>query len=639
MPPTVYSFFLLCLLQIIFTSSQLEPIFFRCFGDSYAAPRPYDSVVRRLLTNLTAGASNASGLYYAQSAEVSASPPSETFGFAQCRPDVSQLACTSCLTKSAGMVTADSANGGCGRRNSAYLAQDQCLLRYSNRSFFGIVDQTVVGTSSGWQNASNPADFMLRISSLLSNISWEAAAAESRFAVGVVSGTPQPEQSIYGMAWCTRDLSSSDCFRCLQTSTGNLSMELVGGRVTAMSCLLRFENYVFFDTTFISPPPPSPKLFPGAGVRNTGGEGECRNARTFFIIAITEGVALAVLTGIFLVLLTRKMKLSITPTIPEKKEEEIKTKQSLLLEVGIIRAATSNFSEQHKLGEGGFGAVYKGVLTDGQEIAVKRLSKASGQGVIELKNEVIFVAKLQHRNLVRLLGCCLDNEEKLLVYEFLPNKSLDKMLFDSEGKKQLDWGVRFRIIEGVAQGLLYLHEDSRLRVIHCDLKASNILLDGNMNPKISDFGLAKLFGIDDAEGNTSRIAGTYGYMAPEYALRGFFSTKSDVYSYGVLVLEIVTGLRNISLDEYMDYGDLLSYVWENWKEGQALQTVDPSLGDRFVYQQALKCIQIGLLCIQEDPAQRPSMASLVVMLSSSSVSLPEPLMPAFLHTLHKDLRY
>ncbi|KAJ0821114.1 putative protein kinase RLK-Pelle-DLSV family [Helianthus annuus] len=206
--------------------------------------------------------------------------------------------------------------------------------------------------------------------------------------------------------------------------------------------------------------------------------------------------------------------------------------------------ATNNFSMDNKLGEGGFGPVYKGVLEDGQEVAVKRLAKTSTQGLCEFKNEVISISKLQHRNLVKLLGCCIERAEKMLIYEYLPNKSLDSFIFDKTRSELLDWTARYHIINGIARGLLYLHEDSRLRIIHRDLKVSNILLDQDMNPKISDFGTARSFGGIQIEANTNRVVGTYGYMAPEYAGDGTFSIKSDVYSFGVLVLEIVCGEKN-----------------------------------------------------------------------------------------------
>ncbi|XP_071725856.1 G-type lectin S-receptor-like serine/threonine-protein kinase At4g27290 isoform X2 [Rutidosis leptorrhynchoides] len=209
-----------------------------------------------------------------------------------------------------------------------------------------------------------------------------------------------------------------------------------------------------------------------------------------------------------------------------------------------IATATTNFSTNNILGEGGFGVVYRGVLEGGIEIAVKRLCTTSNQGVEEFKNEVICISRLQHRNLVKLLGCCIKGDEKLLIYEYMPNKSLDSFLFSENQDVLLDWPKRFNIIKGIARGLMYLHHDSRLRIIHRDLKASNILLDQDMNPKISDFGLARSFGGNETQGNTQRVVGTYGYMPPEYVINGIFSTKSDVFSFGVLVLEIVSGKKN-----------------------------------------------------------------------------------------------
>uniref|UniRef100_A0A0D9V6J2 non-specific serine/threonine protein kinase n=1 Tax=Leersia perrieri TaxID=77586 RepID=A0A0D9V6J2_9ORYZ len=194
-----------------------------------------------------------------------------------------------------------------------------------------------------------------------------------------------------------------------------------------------------------------------------------------------------------------------------------------------IADATCNFLPENKLGEGGFGPVYKGNLPEGQEIAVKRLAAHSGQGILEFKNEIMLIAKLQHRNLVRLLGCCIQGEEKILIYEYMPNKSLDFFLFEQSRREMLDWATRINIIEGIAQGLLYLHKHSRFRIIHRDLKASNILLDIDMNPKISDFGLARIFGSKETEANTKRVVGTYGYMAPEYAMEGIFSVKSSCF--------------------------------------------------------------------------------------------------------------
>ncbi|GKV37352.1 hypothetical protein SLEP1_g45392 [Rubroshorea leprosula] len=301
---------------------------------------------------------------------------------------------------------------------------------------------------------------------------------------------------------------------------------------------------------------------------------------------------------------------------------------SLQYDLATIRTATNNFSDENKLGQGGFGVVYKGKLPKGQEVAVKRLSSASGQGDLEFKNEVLLVAKLEHRNLVRLLGFCLEGDERLLIYEFVPNRSLDHFIFDPIKHAQLDWEIRYKIIEGVARGLLYLHEDSRLRIIHRDLKASNVLLDEDMNPKIADFGMARLVVRDETHGNTSTIVGTYGYMAPEYAMHGQFSMKSDTFSFGVLLLEIISGQKNSCFRIEESIEDLLSYAWKNWKEGTTLNLLDPTLRNGPTAEMK-RCIHIGLLCVQENVAHRPTMASVVLMLSNNSFSLPVPSQPAF----------
>ncbi|XP_044465161.1 G-type lectin S-receptor-like serine/threonine-protein kinase At4g03230 isoform X2 [Mangifera indica] len=295
-----------------------------------------------------------------------------------------------------------------------------------------------------------------------------------------------------------------------------------------------------------------------------------------------------------------------------------------------VLAATDNFSEANKLGKGGFGPVYKGKFSGGQDIAVKRLSSVSGQGLQEFKNEVVLIAKLQHRNLVRILGYCIERGERILLYEYMPNKSLDFFIFDRTLSLLLDWETRFNIILGITRGLVYLHQDSRLRIIHRDLKTSNILLDHEMNPKISDFGLAKIFEGTQTEGTTNRVVGTYGYMSPEYALDGFFSVKSDVFSFGVVVLEIISGKKNTGFYNSEEALSLLGYAWRLWQEDKALDLIDQKLRESWKTDEILKCINIGLLCVQEDPDDRPTMSMVIVMLGGETVTLPAPKAPAFI---------
>ncbi|KAF3954885.1 hypothetical protein CMV_019828 [Castanea mollissima] len=309
-------------------------------------------------------------------------------------------------------------------------------------------------------------------------------------------------------------------------------------------------------------------------------------------------------------------------------EENSRHPDLLIFDLSCIVAATDNFSPINKLGEGGFGSVFKGQLSNGQQVAVKRLSNISGQGIEEFKNEVTLIAKLQHRNLVKLFGCCIQGEEKMLIYEYMPNKSLDFFIFDHTRSSLLNWGKRFEIIIGITRGILYLHQDSRLRIIHRDLKTSNVLLDGEMNPKLSDFGIARIFKGDQIQDKTTRVIGTYGYMSPEYAVFGKFSTKSDVFSFGVILLEIISGKKNNSSYQTHPSLTLIGHVWELWREDRALDIVDSSITESFVSHEVLRCIQIGLLCVQEDAADRPTMLAILLMLSCET-TIPSPKQPAF----------
>ncbi|XP_050260974.1 G-type lectin S-receptor-like serine/threonine-protein kinase At4g27290 isoform X1 [Quercus robur] len=358
--------------------------------------------------------------------------------------------------------------------------------------------------------------------------------------------------------------------------------------------------------------------------------------KTRVIVIVIVAVAAALIPGMLLIayLICKsgkkfREKMENNMIIDRSIKRQRKDLELPFFDLSTIKKATDNFSSNNKLGEGGFGPVYKGTLIDGHEIAVKRLSQSSRQGLNEFINEVELIAKLQHQNLVRLLGCCIQGEETMLIYEYMANKSLDSFIFDQAKGKILPWSKRFHIINGIARGLLYLHEDSRLRIIHRDLKPSNVLLDSEMNPKISDFGLARIFERNQIEGNTNRVVGTYGYMAPEYAIDGLFSVKSDVFSFGILLLEIVSGKKNRGFYHPNHSLNLTGHAWKLWREGKPLELIDMCSDNSCTLPEMLRCIHVSLLCVQQLPKDRPNMSSVVMMLGSESL-LPEPKEPSFL---------
>ncbi|GLT30980.1 hypothetical protein SLA2020_057500 [Shorea laevis] len=589
---------------------------------TFTANSTYQSNLKTLLSALSSNATITNGFYNTTSGE----NPNMVYGLFLCRGDVSTTVCRDCVAFAAGDSTQR-----CPVEKDVVLWYDECLLRYSNQSIFSTVSNSVSVSMWNTQNATDPTRFNDALGTVMNDATTQAASVAKRFATK--EANISAFQTLYSLVQCTPDLSSTDCNRCLRGAISGLPgccSGKVGGRVMFPSCYVRYEVYPFYNASAVAAPPaPPPVLTPPPPGSETNPKGEGKKSWVI-IVAIVVPVGVAIL--LFIVgycLLTRRGRKKYDIVQGDNVVTDITNVESLQYDLNSIKAATNNFADGNRLGEGGFGVVYMGRFPNGQEMAVKRLSKSSGQGAEEFKNEAVLVAKLQHRNLVRLLGFCVEGEEKILVYEFVPNKSLDYFLFNDDRQGLLDWSRRYKIIGGVARGILYLHEDSRLRIIHRDLKASNVLLDSDMNPKISDFGMARIFGVDQTQGSTNRIVGTYGYMSPEYAMHGQFSVKSDVYSFGVLVLEILSGRKNSNFYQTEGTGDLMSYAWKLWKDGRPLELLDPILGDSYARNEVIRCIQIGLLCVQEDPAERPTMATIVLMLNSYSVTVPLPNEPAF----------
>ncbi|KAG5622806.1 hypothetical protein H5410_008024 [Solanum commersonii] len=541
---------------------------------------------------------------------------------AQCRADIELQTCRNCIKNATRLILEK-----CPSKKSAFGIYDICLIRYSNESFIGTMSTDPRFYYYVVRNFSDPQLFFNQyLTPVLTSLRTRASAGGKRkFAANVFSA---PDfQTIHALVQCTADLSAQGCYNCLSavySSLPDCECYAKRGNYHLMpSCIVRYEPYSFFNESLLAEAPP-PLLSPPQPVSlplppPPPGKADKTPRTTTIIVVLTVTVVIFIVCIPVILMKRRKRKLvnkrEITTMLVKgiRDDDTSSSAESLQYEFSTIRAATDNFSNDNKLGQGGFGPVYKGKLSNGQEVAVKRLAANSGQGDLEFKNEVLLVARLEHRNLVGLLGFCFDGTERLLIYEFVPNASLDHFLFG-----------------GLARGILYLHEDSRLRIIHRDLKASNVLLDAEMNPKISDFGMARLFAMDESQGITSKIAGTYGYMAPEYAMQGKMSVKSDVFSFGVLVLEILGGQRNTCFINGEYVGNLLSYAWRNWREGTTSNLIDPMLrGSSGLVSDITRCIHIALLCVQENVADRPTMAAVVLMLSSLSLALSVPSKPGY----------
>lgn len=526
------------------------------------------------------------------------------YGLAQCFGDMSHTDCLVCFAASRTRLP------HCLPANSGRLYLDGCYLRYdsynfSNQALDPLRDKVNCTASSGAiaVKAKDMLGFKGNVEGLLGNLT-DKAVRNGVFAVGGY-------KDVFGLAQCWETLSKDECRKCLESASKGIKgcVPSEEGRSLYAGCYMRYSTTKFYND--------------GSGKNNSG-------RKAGIIVAICLAVTAFLSLSSFLGYTCYKRLSKLKEERNNLGQVAISfNKSNLSYKYEMLEKATNYFSSANKLGQGGAGSVFKGTLPNGETVAVKRLFFNTRQWVDEFFNEVNLISGIQHKNLVKLLGCSIEGPESLLVYEFVLNKSLDHFLFDKAKGQNLNWKQRLEIIVGTAEGIAYLHGGLEMRIIHRDIKSSNILLDENFSPKVADFGLARQFGSDKSHLSTG-IAGTLGYMAPEYLVRGQLTEKADVYSFGVLVLEIVSGRKNNAFVE--DSSSLVQTVWQLYKRNKLVDCVDPRLGNNFPEIEIKTVLQVALLCTQASVYLRPSMAEVVQMLTENDCEVPEPNQPPFMST-------
>ncbi|WCJ21016.1 Cysteine-rich receptor-like protein kinase 42 [Euphorbia peplus] len=521
------------------------------------------------------------------------------YALAQCHQDLSQTDCLLCFASSRTKIPR------CLPSPSARIFFDGCFLRYDNYDFFN--ESVSVLDSVQCSNDNDVRDDPVNLEFVLGNVTRKAVEDEKlKFGAWGFHG-------VYALGQCWGSLGKDGCRVCLEKASDEVKRCRFKkeGRAMNAGCYLRFSTHKFYND--------GPDLGVQHGLSGLG-------------IAIAIVLAVAA----FLMLSLLAAYVTYIRILKERQErnnlEKVSisfNKSSLNFKYETLEKATDYFNASRKIGQGGAGSVYIGTLQNGENVAVKRLIFNTRQWVDDFFNEVNLITGIQHKNLVKLLGCSIEGPESLLVYEYVHNRSLDHFIFGMNKTRILNWRERFNIIVGTAEGLAYLHGGSQVRIIHRDIKSSNVLLDENLAPKIADFGLVRCFGADVSHLSTG-IAGTIGYMAPEYLIRGQLTEKADVYSFGVLVLEVVMGKRcNAFIEESKS---LLQTVWQLYKSNRLDEAVDRSLKGEFPGEEVCKVLQIGLLCTQASVSIRPSMKKVVEMLSNGGDGeVAEPKQPPFMN--------
>ncbi|XP_042438650.1 cysteine-rich receptor-like protein kinase 2 [Zingiber officinale] len=524
----------------------------------------------------------------------------------QCRGYLSAADCLACFSAAEGLIRS------CGAAYSGNVIYDGCFLRYETDPSSDV--EGMNGKLCGDRNATI-GGLTAAVRALMADLNAATPRIPKFFAAAAREG-------VFAVAQCLETESEEGCEQCLAKAVGNVMQCLphADGRALDVECFMRYSDESFFPadrTVDLSP------YLTNSGRTKSSNKG-----------ALIGGVAGGV--GGLLLLLGVISLMSIRRSRDQRSAFEgdtlggTKLQGSYNFRYRDLKNVTNNFSEKNKLGEGGFGDVYKGQLKNGRTIAVKRLAIAeTSRARTDFQSEVKLISNIHHRNLVRLIGYSSKHDDFLLVYECMANGSLDKFIFGDK-RGFLNWRQRFDIIVGTARGLAYLHQEFHVRIIHRDIKCSNILLDDNFQPKVADFGLARLLPEDKSHLSTI-FAGTFGYTAPEYAIHGQLSEKVDTYSYGVVVLEIISGRKcnDIKLEPATQY--LLEWVWKLYERDQLLEMVDETLDPSdYSPEEVKKIINIALLCTQSTVAARPTMSEIVVLLLNQTDNALQPTRPTFI---------
>ncbi|EOY26324.1 Serine-threonine protein kinase, plant-type, putative [Theobroma cacao] len=598
-----------CLLELVASDPQTFLLNQGCSQFNVTSNSDFSRNLNATLTELRGQLEN--NMFFAVAQDATGSNP--VYAMVQCRNYMSKKDCLSCFT------TASSQIRNCSAANGARVIYDGCFLRYESNMFYQQSTQIGHVGICGNRTASQQTVFETTVESLLGDLVEATPRIDSFFGatkkevVGVNGNV-----TVYAVAQCVETIDNRGCKECLQVAYANIQRcpPDSGGRAVDTGCFLRYSDLPFFGANNTI------DITPFLKSRDS-------TKKKAIIGGLVGGGGLLLLLTIFFVWIKTSRKKKAVPQGDIEGPPELQGPLSYTYKE--LNFATTNFSEENKLGEGGFGEVYKGILKNGRVVAVKKLAISKSERVkTEFDTEVKLISNVHHRNLVRLIGCCSKGPELLLVYQYMANGSLDKHLF-GEGHGSLNWKQRFDIILGTAKGLAYLHEEFHACIIHRDIKPGNILLDRDFQPKIADFGLVRLLPEDQTHLST-KFAGTFGYTAPEYAIHGQLSEKVDTYSFGVVVLEIISGQKNTdtSLDPTAEF--LLKRAWRLYQDDMATEIVDRSLDPTgYNLEDMKRIIQIAFLCTQSSAALRPTMSEVVAMLKTmSSLEPRQPTRPAFI---------